>query len=435
MNKWIFSVVICSVGIHLHSQKSIGLKEAIETALSRNHGIQLSKTDLEISSVQNSWSNTGILPEVIFNLAPTLSFNSLDQKLVNNTEIRRDNARSEQMNANLLFNWNFFKGFKMMVAKDRLEEQVRKSKHQLDLDILDLTYQVALAYYDIIRLQNLIKSAEEQVSFSLERVRQEEIKMQKGLSGKTEFLNAQMDYKDFEILLNQQNQQIKIAKINLLQLMQAPLDSDIFLSDTSIQTKLNVNIDSNNDFSGHPQWSFYQSEQRILQYSKKEIEYERWPGLGLFGAYNFNRTENQAGFSLFSQNYGPQIQLQLSVPLYQGGRIKNESRRMDLNLKKNEITADQWVSGVNHQMETAKQNLLFNEKLLIMADEKIKHAEEIFQLEKEKYMRSESTHLEMRQAQTDMIQAQIVRQDAWYQYMVQLLIIKSLQGDLRFLLE
>lgn len=436
MSKWIISVLLFAGISPLFSQKLISLKEAIQTALSNQHGIQISKTDLEIASVQDHWSNTGIMPEVFFNLSPTLSFNSLDQKLVNGTEIRRDNARSEQINANLQLNWNFFKGFQMFVVKDRLEEQVTRSKFELDLAILDMSYQVALTYYDIVRQQNLIRTVEEQLSFAKDRIVFEQNRFDLGLKGKSDLLNAQMDEKDLQITLRQQLQNIKLSKLNLLQLMQWPLEDSIALSDTSFQTvKTNTNLILSNDLTAHPQWSFYQSEQKILQYSKKEIQYERWPGLGLIGAYNFNRTENQAGFNLFSQNYGPLIQLQLSVPIYQGGRIKSQAKEMDLRLKRNEISSEQWSSGAKHQLQVARQNMNYYEELVQLESDRIVHAQKILDLVKERSKRSESTHLELRQSMSDVLQAEISKQDALYQLMVQQLILSSLKGDLGFLLE
>ena len=62
---------------------------------------------------------TGAYPELRFNANPSFSSNSLEQKLVNGTEIKRNNALSEVINANVQLNWNLFNGFKLYATKDR----------------------------------------------------------------------------------------------------------------------------------------------------------------------------------------------------------------------------------------------------------------------------------------------------------------------------
>jgi outer membrane protein TolC len=432
--KWSNFIFFWCISLTLSAQ-NLSLSDAIRTALERQHGIRIAEKDREIAENRNKWGETGIMPQLNLNFNPSLSSNSLDQRLVNGTEIRRDNARSEQYNGNVQLNWNFFQGMKMFIAKDRLELLEERAIQNLELESLNLSYQVALSYYSIVRIQNLIKLARAQMELAADRVKLEQIRFDQGVKGKADLLAAQIDLKEIGILLRTRENELDLAYQNLMQWMlekadQKPLLTDTLMPELNLETPLLLP-----DLSSHPQVRLYELDRKVLEYSRKEILAERWPALGLLGSYNFNRTENQAGFSLYSQNYGPLAQLQFSMPLFDGGRIGRNSKEFKLQIERNEILKEQWMTGTNYQLAQTRSNEEFHRARYQMESEKLAFTEENLRLTREKHERNAVTSLELRQAQFDLIAAATNKQDAWYQWMVSRLTLRALTGDLAFLLK
>jgi len=432
--KWLNLALLLIFSLILSAQ-NLKLSDAIRTALERQHGILIAEKDREIAENRNKWGETGIVPQVSLNLNPSLSSNSLDQRLVNGTEIRRDNARSEQYNGNMQLNWDFFQGMRMFIAKDRLELLEERAIRNLELESLNLSYQVALSYYSIVRVMNLIKLARAQMELAEDRVKLEQIRFDQGLKGKADLLAAQIDLQEIGILLRTRENELDLAYQNLMQWMLEPADRKPVLTDTLVPE---LDMDKplvQPDLSAHPQLKLYDIDRRVLEYSRKETLAERWPALGLLGAYNFNRTENQAGFSLYSQNYGPLAQLQFSMPLFDGGRISRNSKEIKLQIERNEILRDQWMSGTGYQLAQTRSNEEFHRSRYVLESQKLSLAEENLNLTREKHERNAVTSLELRQAQFDLIAAATNKQDAWYQWMVSRLTLKALVGDLGFLMK
>jgi outer membrane protein TolC len=82
-------------------------------------------------------------------------------------------------------------------------------------------------------------------------------------------------------------------------------------------------------------------EYRLLETQRKllksNFDYNKWayvPSLNLNGAYNFNYQSNEWA-KIYNNNYpNSYVALTLSVPLYQGGKRKSDTREAELQLKR-----------------------------------------------------------------------------------------------------
>ncbi|MBK7693508.1 MAG: TolC family protein [Saprospiraceae bacterium] len=218
-----FKIVICAFTIlqaAVAQEGSLSLSEALQVAVSKNYGVLIAKNDAALAAHNNNWTNAGAYPELRFNANPSFSSNSLEQKLVNGTEIKRNNALSEVINANVQLNWNLFNGFKLYATKDRLEVIERIGQLNIESEILSLVYDVSAAYYNVIRLQNLSLVTLEQIEVSRDRVDLEEKKFKLGRTGKSDLLKAKLDLQELQIIFSKQEDDVRDAYARLFYLMQ-----------------------------------------------------------------------------------------------------------------------------------------------------------------------------------------------------------------------
>jgi outer membrane protein TolC len=91
----------------------------------------------------------------------------------------------------------------------------------------------------------------------------------------------------------------------------------------------------------NPDWLLAQNSLDIVAQIEKEIGAARLPLVRLNGAYNYNYSQSQAGFSLYNQGMGPQVGLSLSVPLFTGNVNKVNVANAKLNVQSAELRKTQ----------------------------------------------------------------------------------------------
>ncbi|MBK6822568.1 MAG: TolC family protein [Saprospiraceae bacterium] len=154
------------------------------------------------------------------------------------------------------------------------------------------------------------------------------------------------------------------------------------------------------------------------------------PSLNFLGAYNFNRTENQAGFNLFSLNYGPIAQLQISVPLFDGRRISKSSKALDYSLQSLALQKEVWASNTDYEIQLNTRKAAQSLKIYELEQSRMELAKENLEVIKEKFRLATITSLEFSQVQFDIIDIAAKMQDALYESMLAKLQVDYLSGKL-----
>lgn len=428
-----FKIVICAFTIlqaAVAQEGSLSLSEALQVAVSKNYGVLIAKNDAALAAHNNNWTNAGAYPELRFNANPSISSNSLEQKLVNGTEIKRNNALSEVINANVQLNWNLFNGFKLYATKDRLEAIERIGQLNIESEILSLVYDVSAAYYNVIRLQNLSLVTLEQIEVSRDRVDLEEKKFKLGRTGKSDLLKAKLDLQELQIIFSKQEDDVRDAYARLFYLMQEKQIAFPKLTDT-ISGRENISaVGINLNYDQHPQLRILNEQMLVNNFAKRELLAERIPSLNFLGAYNFNRTENQAGFNLFSLNYGPIAQLQISVPLFDGRRISKSSKALDYSLQSLALQKEMWASNTDYEIQLNTRKAAQSLKIYELEQSRMELAKENLEVIKEKFRLATITSLEFSQVQFDIIDIAAKMQDALYESMLAKLQVDYLSGKL-----
>ncbi len=67
-----------------------------------------------------------------------------------------------------------------------------------------------------------------------------------------------------------------------------------------------------------------QQQKQVSEYDLKLANGAQLPVLGFSADYNYNRTQNGAGVTLFNRTYGPQAGLNVSLPLFNGFNLQRQ---------------------------------------------------------------------------------------------------------------
>ena len=380
-------VVYLFCGINLMGQSNLlSLDQAIMEGVQNNLGIKMIKQDEEIAEINNHWVNAGAYPEIIASMNPSISSNNLDQKLSNGTNIHSNNVLFKNSNADLKLNWNVFNGFKVFATKEKLKQLQDIGSLNVKQSINELIYNIILTYTDILRLQEQIGVVKEQINIADIRLGIQQKKFDLGTTGKPELIAAQIDHNELlnlqlNLTRDQQN------KKSLLEHLMGRTEEDKRQIQDSIQL---IPLAPLNDYliqlsNQSPELLMAYKDLEITKLNKKEINALKYPNVNLIAAYNFNRSQNEAGFSLLNQSYGPQGLINISIPIYNGGYIRRQSRVADLQISKKEISLEELLDNSRmilrqnyqsylsliEQIEITKKNLALAQENLNIAVQKL----------------------------------------------------------------
>lgn len=376
------------------------VQEAIKTTLENNYGIIISKNEIEIGTINNNWANAGAIPVISATANKSIGLSNLDQKLNNGTTTHKKGSTSQNFNAGVAINWRVFDGFKMFATKEKLAEIERRGEYTFRKNVNETLYDVVTAYYDIVRLSEQAVASEEQITLYNDRYTLAQRKYEIGTGAKYEVLEAQVDLNGQRSNLLSLQNAIALSKSSLNNLMGKRPDTLYNVIDTIMVYQLpplpevNSKIDSQN-----PDLLLANNQMAILMQTKKEVNADRLPQVNLNGFYNFAKSRNSAGFTLFNQTYGPSGSVGVSIPLFNGGLVKKQLQVADIQIKNQNIAIEE----IRNNIETAINNAYINYhnalKAIDLEKSNLTFATENIKIAMERYRVLNITSVELRQIQ------------------------------------
>ena len=171
----------------------VNAREAVDIALQNNLRVEIAKSDQEIARINNNWGNAGKWPTVAANIGNTFSVSNLNQQLANGSEIKRNGATTNATNGNLAATWRLYNGMRVRATKERFEELEKIGDIQFNQEITRLTFDVLVAYYNLVRLNLQVKATDAIIELAAERQKIAETRFNVGSAAKTDMLQASID--------------------------------------------------------------------------------------------------------------------------------------------------------------------------------------------------------------------------------------------------
>lgn len=416
----------------LHAQDiMMTAEEAVKTAIENNYGVIISKNEIEIGSINNSWANTGAIPVVSATATKQVGVNNLQQKLNNGTVITKNGNSSHNLNAGLAVNWRIFDGLKMFATKKRLEELERNGEYAFRKNLNETVYNVISSYYNIVTLNEQKKATLEQINLYNDRYVLAQRRFEIGTGAKYEVLQAQVDLNEQRSNLLSLENSIAIAKASLLNLLAKKPDTSFNVVDTIRLAPLPAYSDVQNKISQqNPDILLANSQLYILKQERKEENAARLPSVNLNGYYNFSRSSSGAGFNLFNQTYGPSGSIGISVPLFSGIVVKKQLQVNDIQLKNQQITIEQTNNSLQTELSNAYMNYNNALKSIELEKNNLVLAKENIIIATERYKRLNITSVELRQIQISYNDARNRLYNALYQAKIAEATVALLSGDI-----
>lgn len=431
--KYSTTVIIIFVSFLGTSQNVVKPAEAIELALEHNYGIQIANNNLEVAENNKDLLNSGYLPTLTGLAGGSIDRQNTEGQLANGDVRVADGAETRRYNASINLNYTLFDGLGRYYNYKRLKEEYNLSELQARETIENTIVQLLTVYYDVARRSENLKSLEETLKISKDRLTRSEYQFEYGQNTKLDVLNAEVDINNDSINSINANQNLKISKRDL-NVVTGNTISRVFEVDTSITFLLQLDKQDllNKMYANNVQLIQNEKNIAINEFTLKANKSGYLPTVGLTGSYGWNESANNSplAFVLQNTNTGVNAGINLSWNIFDGGGTITRVKNARINLENQKLEKELLKIDIERNFNNAWDD--YQNKLLIyeVQENNIKTAKNNFERTQEKFKLGQATSIEFRQAQLNLLTAELNKNQAKYDAKLAEVLVLQISGDL-----
>ena len=414
------------------AQKLVSVSEAIELALENNYGIKIISNNKEIAKNNAGVLNSGYLPTVTSSSGATFNRDNLEAEFANGESTALNGAKSSRYNASINLNYTLFDGLGRYYDYKRLKETYKLSELQARETIENTIAQLYVVYYNVAQVTENVTVLEKTLTISKDRITRASYQFEYGQGTMLNVLNAQVDINNDSINLINAKQQLVNTKRDLNVVLGNVISSE-FRVDTTIDFKLNIDQNDLANKVKSNNVNLLQLDKNIMinTFIVKANKSGYLPSLGLTGSYGWNKgNNNAASFVAVSTNTGLSGGLSLSWNLFDGGATATRVSNAKIELENRSLEKESMVIDIERNFNNAWDD--YQNKLTIfqVQENNIITSTNNFNRTQEKYKLGQATSIEFRQAQLNLINSELNRNQAKYAAKIAELTVLQLSGEL-----
>ena len=414
------------------AQKLVSISEAIELALENNYGIKIISNNKEIAKNNAGVLNSGYLPTVTSSSGATFNRDNLEAEFANGESTALNGAKSSRYNASINLNYTLFDGLGRYYDYKRLKETYKLSELQARETIENTIAQLYVVYYNVAQVTENVTVLEKTLTISKDRITRANYQFEYGQGTMLNVLNAQVDINNDSINLINAKQQLVNTKRDLNVVLGNVISSE-FRVDTTIDFKLDIDQNDLANKVRSNNVNLLQLDKNIIinTFIVKANKSGYLPSLGLTGSYGWNKgNNNAASFVAVSTNTGLSGGLSLSWNLFDGGATATRVSNAKIELENRSLEKESMVIDIERNFNNAWDD--YQNKLTIfqVQENNIITSTNNFNRTQEKYKLGQATSIEFRQAQLNLINSELNRNQAKYAAKIAELTVLQLSGEL-----
>ncbi len=416
----------------IQAQNVLTTQEAVALALEYNYGIKIAKNSVEIADNNANILNAGFLPRVTGNGGATYNLDNTDAEFSNGNSTSLNGAESSRYNASVNLNYTLFDGLGRQYNYKRLKEEQQLSELEARETIENTMLQLFTVYYNVAQLSENTSALQQTLNISKERLIRAEYQFNYGQSTKLGVLNAQVDINNDSINVINAYQRLINSKRDLNVVLGNAVPST-FEVDTLITFVLQLNKQELLEKVKANNVTLLQLEKNLLisEYNLKTWKSDYLPSLGLTGSYGWNKNDNNAAsFLAVSKSTGLSAGFNLTWNLFDGGSTITRVKNAKIDLENRQLQKEQIIIDVEREFKNAWDD--YQNKLTIfnVQEKNILTSKNNFERTQEKFRLGQVTSIEFRQAQLNLLNAELSRNQAKYEAKIAELFVLQLSGEL-----
>lgn len=433
--KYKFKIIVLSLFVFLNTTvygQFLSKQEAVELTLKNNYDINIINNNAKITENNASLKNNNYLPSLTGNAGANYNNNDIDVTFNDGRTTALNGAESESYNASLNLSYVLFDGFGRYFSYKKLQETHNLTELQAQATIENTLLELFNSYYQVAQLTENKNSLTYALQISNQRLNRIKTQAEYGQVSSLELLNAEVDANNDSINLLTVLQQLQNEKHNLNLILGREITTE-FNVDTTVNflvlldkqellaalTKKNVQL--------------LQSEKNLelaaLDININKINYI--PVVGLNSAYGWNKNDNNsASFVQTQTSTGFSGGLTLTWSLFDGGKTSVQYQNAKITLQNQQLSKNKVEQELKRNFENTWGD--YNNKLYILSvqEKNLNTTQLNFKKTEEQFKLGQITSIEFRQAQLNLINASLNRNNAKYAAKISELQLMQLSGKL-----
>jgi len=399
----------------ISAQDMLTIEDAIKIGLEKNYSVVIVKNQQEIAKAQNNFGNAGMSPTVSVNGSVNLSSLNSHQEFNTGVVQDRTGAQANNLGASVNANWIVFDGLRMFAVKKRLNLTEGLSAIQLRQQMENSIYDIIVAYYNVVKVNELIKAAKQNLSIYAEQKKIARLKLEIGSDSKVDFLLSQSDENKAKSEIMRLELELLNAKTNLNVLLARPVDIDFKASD-SISVNYNPNIDElkKSALSNNSSLLISRQNELISGQTIKEARSANLPFVQLLGAYNFTRNQSQAGIVFLNRQAGFSGGISATWLLFNGNKNNRLIKERNIQVLNQRYVTEQIQLAVDADVYVNYKSYLMNKGIVDLELQNLRDSKEVQQVSLERYRIGKANLLETIETQKNLEDAQVRYINALY---------------------
>ena len=395
------------------AQIDLTMSEAARITMENNFGIQIARNAIRIAENNTSKENNGYLPTLDAAVGPTASFGNSTQNFSNDMRAETRNALTYGLTASVNGNMVLFDKARD-AAVIQLNELVKLSDLELRQTIENTLLQLYTQFYSVAQLRENIKALEKMLDLTERRLERAEIQYDFGQGSRIDVLNARVDISRDSVNLLNALQQLENAKRDLNVTMGEDVDHDFLIStDVSYDVSSTKNDLLQQALEQNIGIKLADQDRLISELDLSIIDAQRKPKISANAGLNYTYQDNPSGsFISSSTSNGLNLGVSLNWNLFDGGRRKVQEQNVQVAMENQLIQKDQVILQLERDIENTwgeYQNALY---VLEVEDSSLETSQANLERSQELFNGGQITSVELRQAQLNLLNSEIGRNNA-----------------------
>lgn len=396
MKSFFLNIVFATFALFASAQQTLTLKQAVEIGIKNNIDVLQSDLLMQKAGINLKQSKEYMLPDLNASLNHGKNFGRSIDPFTNGYIDQKVGYANYSASSNLLL----FNGFALQnqIKANKLGYEASKEELQQAKD--NLTINIILAYLQVLSAEEVLKQSQDQVLVTQKQVERLEILNNSGAILPADFFDMKGQLATDQVAISDNKANLETAKLNLVQLLNIPYEKGLELEKIPAEN-------FNPDYSGTPAEIYKTALQQFAQVQAvklrtqsaekniRSIKGQLFPTLSLGGSVNtnyssvatreyfVNSTENpspnyvtvsgtqypvivkQDNYTSKKITFGNQlsnnlfeaVNVGLTIPLFNNGRIRNQVKMANLELKNSQYLEQNTKTQLQQSIERAYVNL------------------------------------------------------------------------------
>ncbi|TCK67258.1 outer membrane protein TolC [Winogradskyella wandonensis] len=416
-----------------NAQQVVKPSDAVQLALEHNYGIQIANNNVEVAENNKAILNSGYLPTLTGNAGGNIDRQNAEGQLANGDTRVAEGAETRRYNASINLNYTLFDGLGRYYNYKRLKEEYNLSELQARETIENTMVQLLTVYYNVARQSENLKSFEETIEISRDRLTRSEYQFDYGQNTKLDVLNAEVDINNDSISIINSRQNLINLKRDL-NLVTGNKISNQFEVDTTINFLFQLNKEDllNKLYANNVRLIQNEKNIAINEFALKANKSGYLPTVGLTGSYGWNESTNNSPLAFVLQNTSTNVSagINLTWNLFDGGGTITRVKNARINLENQKLQKEQLKIEIERNFNNAWDDYKNKLRIYEVQEDNIKTAKNNFERTQEKFKLGQVTSIEFRQAQLNLLNAVLSKNQAKYDAKLAEIIVLQISGEL-----